>query len=193
MDAERFDTTTRMFGVAGRRRLLTVGLSGALGGLLGRLGVRAQPVAEAASCAKVGKACRHAEQCCSGVCSGKHGKKKCRSHDAGTCTRGQDACTDPDPAVDKCNNAVACICYPTTAGTSFCADVNSGACANCARDADCLALGFPPGSACLAVGVGRCAGFCPSGTACNPPCPTAPPPAERPSPDLRIVGGDQSK
>ena len=193
MDAERFDTTTRMFGVAGRRRLLTVGLSGALGGLLGRLGVRAQPVAEAASCAKVGKACRHAEQCCSGVCSGKHGKKKCRSHDAGTCTRGQDACTDPDPAVRQVQQRRRMHLLPHHRRHELLRRCQQWRLRQLRRDADCLALGFPPGSACLAVGVGRCAGFCPSGTACNPPCPTAPPPAERPSPDLRIVGGDQSK
>jgi hypothetical protein len=40
------------------------------------------------------------------------------------------------------------------------------------------ALGFPPESACAPVSQGRCAGGCPTGMACLPPCGYVPPDAE---------------
>ena len=101
--------------------MLTAGLGGTLAGLLGRITVSDQPAAAAEGCATVGKRCRRAIQCCSGLCTGKHGKKKCRGHGAGTCTPDQDICTDSTPDLDKCNNNLNCICSRTTAGTSFCA------------------------------------------------------------------------
>lgn len=44
-------------------------------------------------------------------------------------------------------------------------------CANCRTDADCLELGMPPGSACVPVAEGHCAGYaCEHGMACLEPC-----------------------
>ena len=176
MDPQWFDALIQGLTEAPRprRRALLRVVGAALSARLAGADV-GTPVVAAAGCAKVGKSCKRADQCCSGICEGKHGKKKCRGHDAGTCQRGQDTCTDPDPDGDKCNNNADCSCIATTAGTSFCADVVGGGCADCARDADCLALGFPPGTACLVIGVGRCSGHCPNGTGCNPPCATLPP------------------
>src|SRR5581483_12329817 len=101
-----------------RRRLLPLVVGAALSA---RLSGAPTPAIAASGCAKVGKSCKQADQCCSGICTGKHGKKKCRGHGAGTCQRSQDICTVPAPDLARCNNNANCQCFPTTAGTIFCA------------------------------------------------------------------------
>ena len=176
MDQQQFDALLKRLAVEPRPRRSALLLLA--GGVLGGLVARAGPGAAAATgCAKVGKPCKRATHCCSGICTGKHGKKKCRGHGAGTCQRGQDICTDPNPDLDRCNNNALCACIVTTAGTSFCYDQTFGGgnwCADCERDTDCVGLGFPTGSACGPVSAGRCAGLCESSTACLAPCGTAP-------------------
>jgi hypothetical protein len=140
-------------------------------------------------CLEVGDACKNAAQCCSGICQG----NKCRAHDAGTC--GQDlkgwclVASAEDGAEHICNNNQLCRCHRTTAGSAFCADFFPSddpagvdpRCADCKKDADCLALGFPPGSACAPVSQGYfCAGACPTGMACLAPCGTELPDPEGP-------------
>lgn len=116
------------------------------------------PKPNAFGCLEVGDTCRNASQCCSGVCEGKHGKRTCRAHDTGTCKQ--------DGELKPCNNRTTCGCFRTTAGSDVCAGLfGPSACADCQRDADCLALGFPPGSAC-----GLSAIPCESGMACYVPC-----------------------
>lgn len=132
-------------------------------------------------CLSVNKTCKNAEQCCSGICEGKKSKRRCRAHDTGTCEQDVAAiCQSASPITTTCNNRGDCACFRTTAGSSFCAELFCGRegcseCAECQRDADCVALGFPPEAACAPVSAGLCAGICESGMACVAPCGDEPP------------------
>ena len=56
-------------------------------------------------CLDVGDPCKNADHCCSGICQGKKGKKKCQAHGMGTCDQeGPGYCTTPNPALGLCNN-----------------------------------------------------------------------------------------
>jgi len=97
-------------------------------------------------CLSVGKRCKNAEQCCSDICQGKKGKKTCRARGAGTCDQqGLGICATGDPAAALCKDDETCACFPTTAGSNFCATLIGGEdpsfCIDCAKDADCAALG----------------------------------------------------
>jgi hypothetical protein len=120
-------------------------------------------------CLEVGDPCKRADQCCSGICK----KKKCRAHDTGTCKQdGPEICViDPPPAL-TCNNDATCRCFRTTAGSIVCAQFinNELNCIDCARDDDCVAEGFPPGTVCAPLSTGICAGQCEGGIACLIPC-----------------------
>lgn len=132
-------------------------------------------------CVNVGGFCKNAEQCCSGICEGKKDKRKCKAHGTGACDQeGPGLCTSPNPELLKCNNSNDCACIRTTAGSNFCYSVLAGGsdCADCQQDADCEALGFPPGSACAPTSEGGCAGLCESGMACLAPCGYEPPEPE---------------
>jgi hypothetical protein len=138
-------------------------------------------------CVEVGQPCRGDNtNCCSGICqgaahaAGQPDQSRCIAHGTGTCRQGADnICTVSDPLLSKCNNQPHCVCFTTTAGSNYCAELFNGPgyteCASCERDADCHALGFPPESACAPVSAGRCAGQCPTGMACLVPCKTTPP------------------
>jgi hypothetical protein len=172
LNLHRFEDLTRsLSGVPSRRNLL--------GGLVaGVLGLGATPFSDLAAakkkrkrkkkekkakpnafgCLEVGDPCQSEEQCCSGICDGKKGKNQCRAHDTGTCNQ-------EGPILVPCNNQSNCGCFGTTASSFVCAELfPPSECAACQRDADCLALGFPPGSACAPFGE------CKVGTACMVPC-----------------------
>lgn len=122
-------------------------------------------------CLEVGDPCKTAEQCCSGVCEGKQGKKRCRSHDTGTCDQDLPGLCSPTPTIAPCNNSGTCFCMITTANSSFCAQLGQSHCTACRKDADCIAQGLPPGSACLPTTGFLCATDCPeTGMVCLPPC-----------------------
>jgi hypothetical protein len=123
-------------------------------------------------CLEVGAPCTSEEQCCSGVCDGKKGKKQCQAHGAGTCEQeGQHYCAAV--TVPYCNNSISCVCGRTTAGSNFCGTVLPPSdCADCQRDADCEALGFPVGSVCAPWSSGNCVGICDTGMVCLAPCGT---------------------
>jgi hypothetical protein len=128
-------------------------------------------------CLEVNDPCRRHTQCCSGICTGKPGKKRCRAHGTGTCNqRAPGICEADNPALTFCNNSPTCVCVRTTAGSAFCGEGNLevSRCAPCKRDADCVALGLPPGSACAPTATGNCAGDCATGTVCLVPCGTDP-------------------
>jgi hypothetical protein len=132
-------------------------------------------------CVSVGGFCKNADQCCSSLCEGKKGKKKCRARGAGTCDQDSPGvCLSDNPATLTCNNDALCYCYATTAGSNFCTEASMGfdVCAECQKDADCVALGYPPEFACAPAFAGACAGSCESGMACLPPCGFAPPEPE---------------
>ena len=143
-----------------------------------------QPVLNQYGCLDVGQPCKgDSTLCCSGICEGtapKKGKQdasRCVAHDTGTCRQeGEGICTATNPAALKCNNSVNCGCIKTTAGSNFCYEGENGGnyCADCRKDADCVALGYPPGSACAPTAIGLCAGLCATGMACLAPCGTAP-------------------
>lgn len=123
-------------------------------------GKKARP--NAFGCLDVGDRCRNASQCCSGICQGKNGKRRCKAHDAGGCE------ADTRPAI--CNVASgACTtslgqpgrCATTTGKAGYCHD--DLLCFACRTDADCPArTNAGPRAACI-----RCAD-CPEtgGLAC---------------------------
>lgn len=175
MDSTRFDALVRS--LAESRRSL---LAGALALGAGRI---AAPAVEAKrkkrkrkkkpkmaspnafGCLNVGDPCQAADQCCSGICDGTKGKRTCLAHDTGTCKQ--------DGQLVPCNNRTNCGCFTTTGGSDVCAELfPPSACAACRRDADCEALGFPQGSACISFD-------CESGFACMVPCGKAPPAAQQ--------------
>lgn len=158
-------------------------LGGGLVTVAGRLGLRdgearkrrsrkkrpKKPKPNVYGCLSVGASCKRADQCCSGICEGKKGKWKCRAHDTGTCDQRADGyCEAGNPYLAQCNGG-GCLCFRTTGGSRICA--GSVQCEACQRDTDCLALGYPPGSACAPVsGDLACADICEAGMACVTPC-----------------------
>jgi hypothetical protein len=125
-------------------------------------------------CLSVGAPCRGADQCCSGVCDGKKGQRRCRAHDTGVCDQQADGiCTAVNPRLTACDPSGMCACFTTTAGSNFRANnfvPAERACVDCRKDADCEALGFPAGSACIPFTEGNYVGICPTHTVCLPPC-----------------------
>jgi hypothetical protein len=124
---------------------------------------RKPPPFNAFGCLDVGQQCNgNNDRCCSGVCAGKRSKKgekdksQCAAHNEGGCTPERSFCAaDPlDEAL--CNVPVPTdICLTTTGNAGFCASLSDFDaeinCRVCARDTDCLAFGFPPGSACVLI------------------------------------------
>lgn len=185
MDGSRFDQFSRA--LTGSRRSVLGGTLALAAGWLGASRVEAKkkhkkrkPKAKPNEfgCLEVGDACKSTDQCCSGVCGGKKGKKQCRAHDTGTCRQdGFGICSGDSGTPFACNNSGFCVCFHTTAGSNFCAELDNGGleiCADCQKDADCQALGFPSGSACIPLSEGGCAGMCESGMACWAPCGSSP-------------------
>jgi hypothetical protein len=187
MNTDHVDDMTRMLTILPSRRDVLRGLAGAGLGL-GAFRFRGATEAKKRKnkhkkhkpkkatpnefgCLEVGDPCKTATQCCSGVCEGKKGKKRCRAHGNGTCNQTIQAFCAPDnPTISLCNSA-DCVCVRTTAGSNFCTSTQGVQCADCTRDADCEALGFLPGSACLPWSEGQCAGDCgETGMACAVPC-----------------------
>lgn len=63
-------------------------------------------------CVDVGRFCENGGPCCSGVCSGKSGKKTCQNHDAATC---QNRVSETD-----CGGAVNGTCLTSTGAQGTC-------------------------------------------------------------------------
>ena len=130
-----------------------------------------RPMPNGFGCLSVGVACKNAGQCCSGICAERKNKRTCRAHNTGICNQAfPGLCSDP-PTLAPCNSSETCYCIRTTANSNFCAQLGAPVCADCRKDADCAALGMPPGSACLPAAAGICGADCPeTGTVCLPPC-----------------------
>jgi hypothetical protein len=138
-----------------------------------------EPVFNEFGCLAVAQPCRGDNTlCCSGVCQGtapaanEPDTSRCIAHDAGTCQQeGTGICLSDETRNISCNNNASCRCFTTTAASNVCATFQGDrSCSTCQRDADCVALGFPPGSACAPFSQGFCGGLCPSGMACVIPC-----------------------
>ncbi len=101
-------------------------------------------------CVDVGQYCKTADQCCSGICAGKKGKRTCQAHDASTCEAGQ-----TDGFCSGVVGEVGCVtstdgngvCLTTTGNGPYCAI--SGGCFPCKTDADCV-QSCGPAAACIA-------------------------------------------
>jgi hypothetical protein len=116
----------------------------------------------ALGCVDVGRRCKNASQCSSGICSGKKRKRKCRAHDQSTCQNGQDFCLGVEVACTATTGRPG-ECATTTGAASYCAV--SSSCAVCVRDADCEPT-HGVGAACTLC-ASECAGSTPNGTACS--------------------------
>lgn len=179
MDGSGFDALIQS--VLGTRRSLLGGVAALAAGWLGLGDIAAKRKGKnkkkkkakpnAFGCLEVGDPCKNADQCCSGICDGKKGKKRCRAHDTGTCQQDLPGiCSDP-PTIATCNNSDTCLCLTSTANSNFCGQTGAPVCAECQKDADCEALGLPPGSACLPTEGTLCADQCPeTGMVCLAPC-----------------------
>ncbi len=81
MDANSFDSLARLIGRSGSRRAMRKALgSGAWGLAWARLGLEAATAQEATrhdGCVHVNRRCKKSGQCCSGICKGKKGRKRC--------------------------------------------------------------------------------------------------------------------
>jgi len=153
MNQNRLATLTRTVTRVPSRRDLLRGLA-ATGLGLGTLRLprlvqaSTHPTGEAAAranpygCLDVGARCTRASQCCSGVCTRRNGKKRCRAHHRGGCAATSDSCQAP----------VTCetsgLCLRTTGNASFCGEQVSGTCSDCAKDVDCEPT-HGPGAACV--------------------------------------------
>jgi hypothetical protein len=160
MDGFQFDAwTRRCLDVAASRRQTLIGV------LLGACFLRQGTEVGSAGpgCKNVGKPCQKKKDCCSGICKGKKGKKKCKAHDSGGC----------QPTADTCGQDIDCTtstgemgtCFTTTGNAGYCA--NDGGCSPCTRDADCKPLCGPQAACvrCTYCLAGAC--FGPSGSSCN--------------------------
>jgi hypothetical protein len=186
MNPDRFDHLARWLGTRSSRRHLIVAIAGSALGVAAtratlveaRKGKRKRkhkakkPRPNAFGCLEVGDACKTADQCCSGICAGKKGKKQCRAHDTGPCDQGTPGlCESVSVTQTRCDNNANCFCIRTTADSHICGTTLAPSeCVDCKKDADCAAMGFPPGTACASVAEGNCAGLCETGTACIAPC-----------------------
>jgi hypothetical protein len=158
MDAHRFDALARALAPGATRRHVLGGLLGVgLGG-----GAARPPDAATAEkrrrrvrrnafgCVNVGGFCKNAGQCCSGVCRGKKGRKRCRAHDTGGCAAGQRDVNCGGQDV-PCTSAAghAGVCETTTGNAPYCA---SGLwIVPCATDRECRRY-CGPRAACLRCG-----------------------------------------
>lgn len=162
MHATHVDRLTRLLGAASaisRRRTLAALALEFLG-----LSVAPRHAAAGPGCKNVGRKCKRRRQCCSGICRGKRGRKRCKAHDAGGCRAGQqsEGCGGADTACTTSTGNPG-VCETTTGNAGFCAF--SGDCFPCKKDADCRDV-CGPRAACIRC-VSTCSGV--GGTACFGP------------------------
>ncbi|MGH2618406.1 MAG: hypothetical protein ACRDJC_24510 [Thermomicrobiales bacterium] len=158
MDGFQFDTMIRS--LSGSRRSLLGGVLTIAGGWLGVPGAGAkkkrkrkpkQAKPNAFGCLNVDAPCQSAEQCCSGICTGKKGKKRCRAHATGNCRIGQSIafCGGENSGCALGGGNLTGVCGTSTGNAGYC--VGGGDCFPCTRDAECRPF-CGPGAACV-----RCA------------------------------------
>jgi hypothetical protein len=166
MDPQRFDALVGQLTAALCRRRSVVRFAGtALASLLVFAGAGQQA---AAACKQDRKPCTDRNQCCSGVCRGPRGRKKCRAAlGQGTCTIEKNTCEIGGMAA-ACDPELtgACACFRRPNGAAFCADTADFDCLPCAQ--------CPPGTTCVRARNGLCV-LCPVGTGatetiCVKPC-----------------------
>jgi hypothetical protein len=161
MDGSTFDALSRSWIEGTSRRAIL----GGIGTALGLAALRAPSAVDAKKkrrkatkklrrntygCVDVGQACRGNDaNCCSGICDGKKPKKgkkdksRCAGHDAGLCQVDEATCA---PLGTSCGPLG--VCDQTTGKACYCVSIG-GNCAVCAKDADCVALGWGANAACI--------------------------------------------
>jgi hypothetical protein len=99
-------------------------------------------------CLDVGDPCQNVEQCCSGICAGKKGKKRCRAHDTGNCRAGQSIgfCGGENAGCAIGSGNPTGVCGTTTGNAGYC--VGGGDCFPCTKDAECRPF-CGPGASCV--------------------------------------------
>ncbi len=142
LDASRFDALTRVFGATRSRRQTLAALT--LGALA--LAKSAEGSTAGPGCKDVNAKCQKANDCCSGICKGKKGKKKCKAHDASTCLAGQNSCGIKEDIACRTTAGVKGSCFTTTGNAPYCGA--DGDCFACTKDADCKAA-FGQQAACI--------------------------------------------
>jgi hypothetical protein len=166
MESDRFDCVTRAIslvlsrrGFAGALGLAVAGLSGLAEAKKKKRKKKKKIKRNDFGCVNVGGFCKNSGQCCSGICKGKNGKKKCHAHDASTCQAGQQPIS--------CNGGADIACATSTGGAGLCGTTtgNAGYCTNdidcfaCTKDLDCQPF-CGPQAACVACNA------CPGGVGC---------------------------
>jgi hypothetical protein len=166
LELSRFDRWTRTVstvlsrrGLAGALALAATAIPG-LAEAKNKKKKRKKIKRNALGCVNVGNLCKNAGQCCSGICTGKKGKKRCKAHDTGGCQAG-DLCPS-DLVACTTSTGDAGACRRTTGNAGYCAA--GGDCFPCTKDADCQGVcGLQ--AACIVI----CVGCGPSNTACAAP------------------------
>jgi hypothetical protein len=100
-------------------------------------------------CVDVGGFCKNSGQCCSGICQGTNGKKKCKSHDTGGCQSGH-AIADCNGEDVPCPDGSGGSCATTTGKAAFCLNAKFNPVPPCRRDSDCTSGDL--GAACILCG-----------------------------------------
>ncbi len=165
MDPHRFDALVRHLSDAPHPRRSVLRLAAALTSLLVFAGA-GQPAA--AACKQNQRPCTGGNQCCSGVCRGPRGNKKCRAAPGqGTCTIETNTCLIGGQAA-ACDPGLTgtCACFIRPNGAVFCADATTFDCLPCAQ--------CPTGTTCVRARNGLCvacaAGTGATETICVKPC-----------------------
>ncbi len=157
MESFRFDRLTRLVSLHLSRRTLAGAVGLATLALPHRIEAKKNRKKKkkikrnAFGCVNVGTFCKNSSQCCSGICQGKKGKKKCQAHDTGSCQPGhtQLDCGGEDvPCLT--NTGLDGLCDTTTGNAAFCSVHKVGPQPPCTRDADCKI--FDPRGACIRCG-----------------------------------------
>jgi hypothetical protein len=97
-------------------------------------------------CVNVGNVCKKDAQCCSGICKGRKGNKKCKAHDTGGCQPSDDICLTGLEGDCTTGTDEAGACVKTTGKAGYC--FSRGDCFPCRKDADCVPL-CGPQAACI--------------------------------------------
>jgi hypothetical protein len=128
---------------------------------------RRHPPVNEFGCRDVGVACTGADRCCSGVCAGKRGKKRCQAHDTGGCELAQDSCSGTNFACTTTTGNPG-FCHVTTGNAPYCA--LDGVDAECTKDADCVPFCGPLAACAVCAEPGQAPfRFCASPDSCPPP------------------------
>ena len=144
MDASRFDRLTRSVATPASRRSVLAALGVAITALPPTVGAkkrrRRKVKRNEFGCVDVGGFCKNGGQCCSGICAGNKGKRKCRAHDAGTCQPGarSESCDATGGGDVPCTTSLGFtggFCETTTGGAGYCAI--AGDCFPCTKDEEC--------------------------------------------------------